>query len=401
MADLWSQLLGAVSIVLLIAAVGWVLWRALRRSDAPGRLVVKWGWTLVVGTAVGFVAWKFLGPSTGSRLGDFGVAAIVAGSTAGGGILIGLIWASSWGEWLARPFTSLFDGGDEEWKPHPLYSAAEGKRKRGKHAEAIQLIQEQLAQFPDDFRGHLLWASIVTEDLGKMSEGIEIIETFLGEHGENARGLALAMNQEANWHLQYAEDTGAARECLRRVLTSLPHTEAARQAEQRIAHLASPEWLKEQHRPHAVKLGEYETQIGLREEPLRPVVQPDDSGDEARTCLLHLEEFPDDAEARERLAAIYVRHYGRMDLAVEQIDHLEKLKLSSPREVARWLHYLADLQIEAGCDLATVSGTLDRIVKRFPKSAVASLAVQRQAHLRLEFRKRQRSQALRLDSDEN
>jgi hypothetical protein len=82
---------------------------------------------------------------------------------------------------------------------------------------------------------------------------------------------------------------------------------------------------------------------------------------------------------------------------------LEQL-ISHPNQptarVVHWLNLLADLQVASGADLETVRATLERIIDLYPDSAPASMAQNRLAHLKLEFRKREVSQTVKLGSYE-
>ena len=80
---------------------GWLAWKALsrslERSEDPVKLCVKW-----VGTLALVVTWawtlKSLIQAGGYALGFLGPLI-----TAAIGIIIGIIWAPSWGAMLARP----------------------------------------------------------------------------------------------------------------------------------------------------------------------------------------------------------------------------------------------------------------------------------------------------------
>src|SRR5206468_2303317 len=80
-----------------------------------------------------------------------------------------------------------------------------------------------------------------------------------------------------------------------------------------------------------------------------------------------LERHPLDTEAREKLAVLYANHFGRLDLATEQLEQLIRLRKQSPKQVAHWLNLLADLQVHCGADYETVRATLLTIVDLYPQ----------------------------------
>src|SRR6266511_140666 len=152
MKQFFSILASVLSLLACIAIIGWFLWRCLKSSDDPARLISKWVLTFVVlvlcAVATAGIGWSPMLPS---------IAAVF-------GILLTLIWGSTVGELLAKPFTSMMDGGAAEGEPVPIYSIAEAKRKRGKYQEAIAEVQKQLQRFPTDFQSWMLLAEIQAEN---------------------------------------------------------------------------------------------------------------------------------------------------------------------------------------------------------------------------------------------
>ena len=56
--------------------------------------------------------------------------------------MLAAIWRRSLASMFAKPFGDLFDGGSVELEPHPYYSMAEAKRKKGLYTEAIAEIRQ-------------------------------------------------------------------------------------------------------------------------------------------------------------------------------------------------------------------------------------------------------------------
>src|SRR5208283_58375 len=107
---------------------------------------------------------------------------------------------------ILKPFTALYDGGNEEPELKPYYSIAISKRKRGKFLEAVMEIRKQLARFPNDFEGVMLLAGLQTEDL-KDLPGAEItLNHFCGQPDAPPKQVAAALNHLADWQLKLAQD---------------------------------------------------------------------------------------------------------------------------------------------------------------------------------------------------
>ena len=107
---------GLAMIVSTFLVAGWMMRRSMRMSDDPARLLFKW---VLTGLVAAFLI--FIGLGLGPDKTEFVVvpfAAVVAG------IMLSFIWAPSIGALLAKPFTSLFDGGGQEPEAKPLYSTA-------------------------------------------------------------------------------------------------------------------------------------------------------------------------------------------------------------------------------------------------------------------------------------
>jgi tetratricopeptide (TPR) repeat protein len=392
--------LGLLTLAAVIWGAGWVMYRFLKKSDDPGRLIMKWILTALVAGGTFWFLRSMAGVGTqGGTAGGFGVAFLMAGATAACGIILGLIWATSLGELIAKPITNLFDGGQQEMEPEPLYSVAEARRKQGKYAEAIAEIRIQLARFPGDARGTLMLAEIMAEDLNDLPGAETVIEHLVNQPNREPLAGAVALNRLADWQLKYNQDPDTARSTLERIVRQWPDSEPAYLATQRIAHLAPREMLAEEIEPHRLKLGTYESNLGLRNTPVAPK-KVEDPAEVASGYVKHLEEFPLDSEAREKLATLYAEHYGRLDLASDQLEQLISTAHAPNRMVVHWLNLLADLHIRVGGDIDAARRALERVVELYPRSAPADSARTRIAHLPLELRSKQKSQVVKLGTYE-
>ncbi len=159
---------------------GWLAWKALsrslERSEDPVKLCVKWAGTLAL-----VVTWAWTLESL-IQAGGYALGFLGPLITAAIGIIIGIIWAPSWGAMLARPLTHMFDGGDEPADPEPFYAVAMAKRKRGQYDLAMMEIRKQLRTFPADMQGHVMLAEILVEDLSNAEGAFEVLDQYLQNH---------------------------------------------------------------------------------------------------------------------------------------------------------------------------------------------------------------------------
>jgi tetratricopeptide (TPR) repeat protein len=384
-----------LEIILCAGIIGWVLYRWLKKSDDPARLISKWAVTAVMG---GITWWVAASNLTGA--GGYAAAFIVGITCAICGIVLGITWGANIADFFGRPLGGLYDGGGAEVVPQPFYSIAEAKRKQGKYLEAVAELRRQLAKFPGDFNGMLMLAEVEAENLKDLPGAQMTIERLLAEPNQSPVNLALALNRLADWHLKYGQDPDSAREALQRIIRLFPETEQAYLAGQRMAHLSTAEMLAEKSEPHLLKLGQYEQRLGLLDDS--SVLKPPAEDPAATASLLvkRLEQHPQDSEARENLARIYAGHYQRLDLAADQVEQLLAQPNVPAKHAVHWLNLLADLQIKHAGDVAGARQALQRIVDLFPRSAASETAKHRMAHLQLELRAGKESQVVKLGSYE-
>ena len=384
---------GIVLLAVALGAIGWGIWHSLKRSDDPARLLFKWILTVPI---VLFIIFK-LGPfATSSQAGAFiGVPAVAAC-----GILLAAIWRHNLANLVAKPFASLYDGGSEEPIPRPAYSIAQSKQKKGLYLEAIAEIRKQLDRFPTDVEGQLLLAQIQAEDLKDLPAAELTIERLCAQPGHAAQNIVFALYSLADWHLSVTQDREAAQGHLQKVIELFPESEFALGAAHRIAHLGNADMLLASHEEKKYVVPEGVKNLGLLrdQDHLRPAeASPEEV---AAACVKHLERHPLDTEAREKLAVIYADHYGRLDMATDELEQMIGQPNQAGRLVVHWLNLLADLQIRHGATYETVRETLQRIIDRDPKAAAAELARNRLSLVRLELKSKEKSQAVKLGSYE-
>ncbi|MCX8091506.1 MAG: tetratricopeptide repeat protein [Verrucomicrobiae bacterium] len=369
--------------LLVVGAVVWAAIHRLRKAERPGWLLFKWALT----AALLLVFVRVLVPLAAAN--PFVGVPLVALW----GIGLAVIWGAQIGELLARPLSSLYDGGTEPVEPRPFYSIAEARRKQGHYAQAIAEIDRQLEKFPTDFEGQMLLASIQAEDLRDLAAAETTILRVWEQPDHPPHQLAYALNTLADWQLRFGQNRQAARATLQRIVDRWPDTELALLAAQRIAHLEHPEGTRRSGAPIPVPRGVED--IGLMQSSAHLQPAGPDPAQLAAEYVAHLQAHPDDSAVREKLAVIYADHYKRLDLATLELNQLIEQPHQPARLVVHWLNLLADLQLRHGAGLETVRETLSRIIERYPHHAAADQARSRLNLLALEARARNPTPSLR------
>jgi len=375
--------MGTTELVVAVGLVGWGIFHALKKSEAPGKMFFKLVFTVPL-----FLGCLWLAHA----MGPYGPFLIVFMA-----IILSIMWTPHIAALLFSPLTNLFDGGSEPPEKRPFYSIAQTKRNRGKPHEAVIEIRRQLAMFPDDFEGVLLLARIQAEDLADLP-GAEITVNHFCDQPEAPVKLVVAgLTQLADWHMKIAADVDSARAALQKIVARFPDTEAALQAEQRLAHLGETEKIiLAQHDRQAVAVPAGVNNIGLLDSTAFLKPPEIDPGKLAAAHVKHLETHPHDAEVRERLAVLYAKDFKRLELATMELAQLINEPKHKPKQVAHWLNLLANFQIELGADVTTVRATLEKIVESFPDLPVAEVAQRRLARLNSEFKGRADTSGVKL-----
>jgi tetratricopeptide (TPR) repeat protein len=374
----------------LLGFAGWVFWRALKRSDEPGRLIFKWIVTIPVIACYVWVIIPMFRNGGWDAIGGL-VLAVVFGN------IMVITWRNSIIDIVANPIASLYTGGDEPPEPKPCYSVALAKRMRREFLEAVMAIREQLAHFPNDMEGVMLLAAIQAEDLKDLPAAEMTLSHFCDRPAAPPKQVAAAMNQLADWHIRLAQDFDSARAALEKIVARFPDTELSLQVAQRIAHLGGTEkqlLASFDRQPMAVPEGIKSVGLLKSSEHLRPAEM--DPAQLADVYVKHLEQHPLDMEVREKLAVIYANHYQRLDLATLELNQLIEQPNQPTKHVAHWLNLLADLQIRLGADYETVRPTLEKIVERFPDLYVAEMARTRLGRLKLELKGQKETPGVKL-----
>jgi hypothetical protein len=93
---------------------------------------------------------------------------------------------------------------------------------------------------------------------------------------------------------------------------------------------------------------------------------------------------------------LYVEHYGRLDLAADQLEQIIAQAGQPMKNIAHCLNLLADIHVKFAADYEAAKAAPERIVELYPRFAVAENARQRIAHLRLELKAHDKKEAVRL-----
>jgi tetratricopeptide (TPR) repeat protein len=376
-----------LGIAIVIGIATWGLIRALKNSEEPAKIGFKIIFSVVLSVSDFFFARSMLGHLSGNMAGDAAKSLIMLGSIVACALILSVIWTPQICTFVLSPITNLFDGGNEPPEKKPFYSIANAKRKRGLYAEAVAAAREQLAKFPDDFEGLMLLAAIQAEDLKDLHCAEVSLNHFCASPKSPPRQVAAAWTTLADWHLKIGVDVDSARTSLQKIVERFPETELALRAQQRMAHLAGTEkMLLEQHDRPKMVVPEGVKNLGLLDsmEFLKPPeIEP---GQLAAAHVKHLEAHPHDSEIREKLAVIYAKDFQRLDLATMELAQLINESRHSPKQIAGWLNQLANFQVELGADVATVRGTLEQIVARYPDLPLADITRRRLARINSEFK---------------
>jgi tetratricopeptide (TPR) repeat protein len=364
----------------------------IKRADDPARMAFKWVLTaLVLGALFGLV-----GPIVDK--GGYGGAFVGIPATAVCGLVLAIIWRHTISGLIADPFASLYNGGTDAPDPHPTYSTARAHQKQGRYTEAVQEIRQQLQRFPTDVEGHLLLAEIQAQNL-KDLPGAEItIERFISQPGHHPKNVVFALYSMADWHLAVTGDREAAKLWLEKIPELLPDSEYALGAAQRIAHLDSPDIELLDPKKYALPPGEQS--VGLMSDSSSLRAAEVDYNEVASKYVRHLDVHPLDTDIREKLAALYADQYGRLDLAVDQLEQMIQQPNQPAKNIVRWLNMMTDWEVRCGGDYESAKATLQRIIDRHPEGAAAEVARNRLSLLKLEFKAIEKNESVKLGTYE-
>ena len=307
---------------------------------------------------------------------------------------LGLAWTPAIANMLVSPLTTALSGDDTAAYEGPAYGQALAKRKRGQYEDAVEAVEAQLEQYPRDFDGLMLKASIQAENLDDLPAAVTTIQETLEDPDKIRFNLPVALNRMADWQLTIARDASAAKRTLEKIREALPGSQAAQFASQRLATLDASEEseaaagdFNESYRHLAEESAAKDDFKGPLETPKAVEVDPLQT-DEAKlkTCLRRVALHPDSINNREELAALYLGHLRQPALAIQQYEHLLTLLGTTIHQKTAWLNKVADIQLKSGETYESIRATLELIVSLDPNASPAARAEQRIAYLRIEIR---------------
>ena len=374
-------LIGGVSLAVVI----YIIRKQLRnRQNDPVKVIGLWVLSFVV----------FLGIAYSAVAAQEGIALLfVLLVSLPIAIFLGLAWTPTIVNTLVSPLTTALSGDDTVAYEGPAYGQALAKRKRGQYEDAVEAVEAQLEQYPGDFDGLMLKASIQAENLDDLPAAVATIQETLEDPGKVRFNLPVALNKMADWQLTIAGDASAAKRTLETIRAALPGSQAAQLVSQRLATLdaseeseAAAEDFNESYRHLVEESAAKDDFTGPLEIPRAVEVDPLQA-DEAKlqTCLRRVALHPDSINNREELAALYVAHMKQPALAIQQYEHLLTLPGTTIHQKTAWLNKVADIQIKSGQTYESIRATLQLIISLNPKAAPAALAEQRIAYLRIEM----------------
>jgi len=355
----------------------------MKNSDnEPGKVILKWIVTL---TVIGVMIHTAL---TVNILIAF-IFVLLPCS-----ILLGLWWTPEISNWMLSPLTNSLTGDSRESYNRPEYGIANARRKRGQYAEAIVAVDEQLVKHPGNFDGLMLKADIQAENLADLPAAAATIQETLNDPEQLNYRLPVALNKMAEWQLSIAGDRVSARRTLRQIQTTLPNSQAAQLAAQRLASLDSSEECQSETSDFKGSYQKLLEESATKHDFTNPLELPKaidlnrKQVDEKafQTCLRRVEMHPNSASNREELASLYLDHANQPAMALEQYERLLGLPGTTIHQKTAWLNKLADIQIKSGESYEAVRATLDRVIALDPKAAPAARAEKRISYLSIELR---------------
>src|ERR1051326_1587201 len=101
--------------VFAVFIVGWIVWQTLAKADNIKSMIIRWILTAVI---LAFLFFK-VAPIVGEGGWDAAMTGIPV--TALCGLALALVWRHAIASLIAKPFASLYDGGDTPPEPKPVY----------------------------------------------------------------------------------------------------------------------------------------------------------------------------------------------------------------------------------------------------------------------------------------
>lgn len=307
------------------------------------------------------------------------------------GALFGLGLAIIWGKPLillvTKPFLDPFMP-SEELEASANFSPAIRMRNQGLYSQALESIDKELEEFPTNIQGHLLKAQIWAKHRQEPTEALAILEEYLAKDPLPSVGSQIvALTQLAEISLNYLKDKSRAKAYFQIIVERFPDSEAANEAEQRIAQLSIATATKATEPIKKLTVTNDNRDYGLEfgrdyvHENLKKSVDDLSLDDLAA----HLHEHPKNFSARRELVQRLAFEADDPSEAMRFIQEALEIPHQSIKQRADWYHLLVDIQIRKLQNITAAQLTLKRLINEDPDCAMAEIAKKRIAMLKREM----------------
>ena len=377
--DVSSDIFPVIASLLFLGWIGWkCLCRAMDGDNDVLSFLSRWMGTLIL---LGLCIYTARSLAQQEGLVAHATLLLLLVTT---GMVLGILWAPTWGEFIATPLTVLFDGGREEWQSSPpSYSLAEALRRQGDYPQARKEVQRQLSKSPSDLRGHLLLMQLYLEDGHKVESAVVSLEAYLGTVPLDPSTGSHVMEQLADLSLYHQQDPHMALYYLRRIRYQYPSTPQAAEALRRIDEIKNG--LMRQR----VDSTSTHPDLNLDSVPfeLMEVSPPLDLGRSAEKVQEgFLPIFSEEIEGREELAISHAKEENKPRLAIEELRQLVYLPNQPEACILRWCYQIVDVACMDLSDAGLAKEALRNCIKRMPTTKYHARMKARLARVRRESR---------------
>ncbi|MDA7915854.1 hypothetical protein N9B94_01315 [Verrucomicrobia bacterium] len=299
--------------------------------------------------------------------------------------IMSALWMPQILDAVLGPMFSIFDGGSQLAEKEPLMGPIRKARSFQRFEEVIELVDEQMEEFPKNYELYYLKAEVLAVNLHRLEdareavqEAVEVVEMTEGQIYGSWTALA-------DWEMSVGRDSEMAEVALMKIVEMFPDSTLAEKALTRISRLPTKEAMHEQDHKPDVKIEKTVRDLGLRNKGRNGPDQDRDKTESFEEEIAGLESEvelnPRDEEARTRLAFLYATFYKDFELARVQFDFLINRPNQAWKDKINLLNRFAALQEECGLSVKEVGMTLDEILKIQPSGAQADQVISHMARI--------------------